>query len=173
MLKTAKIPNVDFMTLSEIEEKGLTHLMVNKAKLKRQAGRPRKLPDRHYQFNLSYWYGLIAADYHQLSRIQRVRVALECWKTLINRMKALPANPEESRLNADEAMRMLGKLENAQQKDSEGEKVASQLSETAPEAALCLVGAGPRPEPFAAPQRSDANEVDKSGQDIDGGNLHA
>lgn len=160
MIKTAKIPNVDFMTLSEIEAKGLTHLLVNKSKLKRQAGRPRKLPDRQYQFNLSYWYGLIAADYHQLSRIQRVRVALECWKTLINRMKALPANPEESKLNADEAMRMLGKLETAQRRDEDSEKGALRLDETAPEAALALIGAGPLPstKPDAREHASISNE---------------
>lgn len=145
MLKTAKTPNVDLMTLSEIEAAGLQHLLVNKQKIRKQAGRPRKLPDRQYQFNLSYWYGLIAADYHALSRHQRVRVALECWKTLINRMKTIPADPQESRLNAEEAMRMLGKLENAQQKDAISEKVASKLTESAQAAALALVGEGPLP----------------------------
>ena len=176
MIKSAKIPNVDNMTLSEIEERGLQHLMVAKKKIRRQAGRPRKLPDRQYQFSLSYWYGLIAADYHQLSKIQRVRVALECWKTLIGRMKAIPADPQESKLNADEAMKMLGKLENAQRSDSEREKEAFKLSDTAQEAALALVGAGPVPvrQPdLNASQSSDQTKVDTSGQGSDGENLHA
>lgn len=145
MIKTAKIPNVDLMTLSEIEEKGLTHLLVSKSRIKKQAGRPRKLPDRQYQFNLSYWYGLIAADYHYLSRHQRVRIALECWKTLIGRMKTLPTNPEESRLNAEEAMKMLGKLEKAQEKDAISERMSDQLTATAQAAALALTGQGPLP----------------------------
>lgn len=106
--------NIDNLTLSELEERGLTHLVTAKGRIRRQSGRPRKEPDRRYQFSLSYWYGLIAADYHKLSKIQRVRVALECWKTLICRMKNVPADPEESKINADEAMKMLGLLEKKQ-----------------------------------------------------------
>lgn len=111
---------IDRMTLAEVEANGLKHLVINKRRIKRQPGRPRVVPDRRFQFSMSYWYGLIAADYHQLSRQQRVRIALECWKALLSRMKNLPADPNESRMNAEEAMKMLGKLESKQYSGSDG-----------------------------------------------------
>ena len=132
----SKMSAISSMTLSEIEAKGLAHLLIQNKKIKRQAGRPRKLPERQYQFSLSYWYGLIAADYHKLSRTQRVRVALDCWKTLINRMKALPADPQESKLNAEEAMKMLGKLEKNFQAQEDGGKIDNQQDENDPKMLL-------------------------------------
>ena len=173
MIPKIKVERIDRMTLSEIEAKGLQHLLTLKKKIKRQPGRPRVIPDRRFQFSMSYWYGLIAADYHQLSKIQRVRVALECWKALLTRMKSIPSNPEESKLNADEAMRMLGKLEGNIREGSEGDLVALQRkgTEAASQLEPALVAAE---QPYLnASQSLDQTKVDTSGQGSDGENLHA
>jgi hypothetical protein len=149
---TAQIPVVktvrlDKMTLSEIEAKGLQHLLVQKRKIKRQVGRPRVIPDRRFQFSMSYWYGLIAADYHSLPRYQRARIAVECWKALLARMKSIPSDPNESKMNAEEAMRMLGKLEGKGPEEPEGEKGSDQQ----PEPATAPDQAGPEPADQADP----------------------
>ena len=125
-IPTIKTARLDRMTLSEIEAKGLAHLLTQKKNIKRQPGRPRVIPDRRFQFSMSYWYGLIAADYHSLPRYQRARIAVECWKALLSRMKTIPSDPQESKMNAEEAMRMLAKLEGNDHSQPDGDKVASQ-----------------------------------------------
>jgi len=107
---------IDNLTMSELKERGLTHLVDELGRPKRRRRVVKKVIDRRNQFSLTYWYGLIAEDYAKLSRIQRVKVALDCWKTLINKANTLPSDPEESKMNVDEAMRMLGKLEQPAQK---------------------------------------------------------
>ena len=146
-IPTVKTLHLDRMTLSEIEAKGLTHLLVQKKKIKRQPGRPRVIPDRRFQFSMSYWYGLIAADYHSLPRYQRARIAVECWKALLSRMKTIPSDPQESKMNAEEAMRMLAKLEGKDYKAVESAETASQHPgcEAGPE----TVAVQPLPDPVA------------------------
>lgn len=70
------------------------------------------------QFSLTYWFNLIVENYDKLSPYQRSEIALSCWKTLINKSKALPTAPEDSALNAEEAMKTLKEIETNSYKSS-------------------------------------------------------
>lgn len=74
------------------------------------AGRPKGSKDLR-QFSLTYWFNLLTQEYSKLKPSQRSKIALECWKVLVNKSKALPQDPEDSALNADEAMKTLRELE--------------------------------------------------------------
>jgi len=74
------------------------------------AGRPKGSKDKK-QFSLTYWFKLIEADYNKLSPSQRTRIALECWKKLIDKSKSLPTTSEDSKLNANESMKLLRDVE--------------------------------------------------------------
>jgi hypothetical protein len=80
------------------------------------AGRPKGSKDKK-QFSLNYWFNLIQSDYGKLKPSQRVKIALECWKTLINKSKALPVDPEDSNFNAVEAMKMLNEITSGNKPD--------------------------------------------------------
>ena len=73
-------------------------------------GKPKGCKDKR-QFSLTYWFNLILADYGKLKPSQRSKIALDCWKTLINKAKQLPVDPEDSAFNADEAMKTLRDVE--------------------------------------------------------------
>jgi len=57
---------------------------------------------------------LIVADYKKLRPSQRTRIAIECWKTLISKANSIPADPDQSNLNATDALQLLKELENNQ-----------------------------------------------------------
>lgn len=99
------------MTLSEIEARGLTEELSKPKPPKKKAGRPRKLLDTRKQFSLSYWYSLIMKDFDKLRPAQRTRLGMEFWKTLVSKAQTLPADPEQSTLNASDALQMLKDLE--------------------------------------------------------------
>jgi hypothetical protein len=73
-------------------------------------GRPKGSKDKR-QFNLTYWFNLILENYGKLTPYQRAEIALTCWKTLINKAKALPVDPEDSAFNATEALESLREIE--------------------------------------------------------------
>ena len=63
------------------------------------------------QFSLTYWFNIILENYDKLNPYQRSEIALACWKTLVNKAKSLPVDPETSALNAEEAMKSLREIE--------------------------------------------------------------
>lgn len=73
-------------------------------------GRMKGVPSK-LQFSLTYWFDLLLQEYAKLKPVQRVRIAQECWKVLINKAKQLPHDPEASVLNAEEAMKQLEAIE--------------------------------------------------------------
>lgn len=81
------------------------------------AGRPKGSKD-HKQFSLTYWFNLILADYAKLTPYQRSEIALACWKTLVAKSKALPTSPEDSTLNAEDALKTLKEIETNSYKSS-------------------------------------------------------
>lgn len=104
--------NLSQLTLSQIEERGLTHLL-NRPKVRKAGpGRPKEKLNKRNQFSLTYWFRLIEKDFKKMRPAQRCRIALECWKVLINKANSIPSDPEESKLNADEAMGILKDVEN-------------------------------------------------------------
>lgn len=113
--------NINLLTLSEIKEKGLESLLVKPKKRSlfvkghQLGGRPKGLKN-YKQFSLSYWYDLIVKEYPKLRPIQRSRIALECWKTLVGKSQHLPTDPADSKLNADVAMDALKNLEGKESK---------------------------------------------------------
>jgi hypothetical protein len=103
--------SVGNMLMSEIEAKGLTHLLKPQRRRRKLPLRTRKPLDKHQQFSMSYWYGLIVKDYNKLRPVQRTRIALECWKVLASKINTIPVSPEDSALNANDAMTMLKEIE--------------------------------------------------------------
>lgn len=81
-------------------------------------GRPKGAKD-HRQFSLTFWFNLILADYSKLKPSQRSKIALDCWKTLVTKAKSLPADPEDSSFNAEEAMISLKEIESRLQSKSD------------------------------------------------------
>lgn len=73
-------------------------------------GRPKGSKNKQ-QFSLTYWYNLILADYSKLKPLQRSKIALDCWKTLISKAKTLPLDPDDSLMNVNDAMGMLKEIE--------------------------------------------------------------
>ena len=73
-------------------------------------GRMKGVPS-NLQFSLTYWFDLLLQEYAKLKPLQRVKIAQECWKVLINKAKSLPTDPEDSRFNAEEYMKQLDELE--------------------------------------------------------------
>jgi hypothetical protein len=109
---TEKKISLSNMTLSQIQEKGLEHLLNKPKRYKPGPGRPKMSLDKRSQFSLTYWFRLIMKEYKKLRPSQRVRIALDCWKTLLNKSNAIPSDPEESRLNAEEVLGILKDVEN-------------------------------------------------------------
>jgi Family of unknown function (DUF5681) len=73
-------------------------------------GRMKGVPSK-LQFSLTYWFDLLLQEYAKLKPAQRAKIAQECWKVLINKARVLPTDPEDSVLNADEALKQLEAIE--------------------------------------------------------------
>jgi hypothetical protein len=75
-------------------------------------GRPRGSKDRSLiRYKISYWLDKIEAEWADLTANQRANISLELTKILINKSKALPTDPNDSKLNVDEVMLMLRSAE--------------------------------------------------------------
>ena len=64
----------------------------------------------HSWAKISFWMDKIAAEWDKLTPNQKTHYSVELAKLLINKAKALPISPEESLLNADEAMAQLNQI---------------------------------------------------------------
>lgn len=73
-------------------------------------GKPKGCRDKR-QFSLTYWYNLIQDQWAELTPNQRANIALDCWKVLVNKAKSLPTDPNDSRLNAETASKLLAEAE--------------------------------------------------------------
>lgn len=80
-------------------------------------GRPKGSKDLR-QFSLTYWFNVILDNYSKLTPHQRSEIALSCWKTLVNKAKSLPADPEDSAFNSAEALEQLKLIESRTQAKS-------------------------------------------------------
>lgn len=103
--------NIDHLTLSQIQERGLEAELNRPKRYKRGPGRPRQKLDKRNQFSLTYWFRIIEKDFKKLRPVQRCRIALDCWRTLLNKSNSIPMDPEESKMNADEVMGILKGIE--------------------------------------------------------------
>lgn len=103
--------SIEHLTLSELQERGLEHRISPTAVKKNKGGRPKEKIDKRNQFSLTYWFRLLQKDFKKLRPIQRSRIALDCWKTLINKSNSIPQDPEDSKVNASQTMEVLRGLE--------------------------------------------------------------
>jgi len=65
----------------------------------------------HSWARISFWMDKIYQEWDKLTPNQKTHYSVELAKLLISKAKALPISPEESLLNADEAMAALKKIE--------------------------------------------------------------
>lgn len=75
-------------------------------------GRMKGVPSK-LQFSLTYWFDLLLQEYAKLKPAQRAKIAQECWKVLINKARTLPQDPDDSKFNAEEAMKKLDEVESS------------------------------------------------------------
>jgi hypothetical protein len=119
--------NISHMTLSEIQEKGLEHLLIPpKRKRTRILVDPRfklKPGDYHRTHTLrektwssvSYWHRKLERTWESLTENQKAHYSVELMKMLVGKLNNIPANPRESRINAEEAISVLKSLEDKKQ----------------------------------------------------------
>lgn len=78
------------------------------------AGRPKGSVNRQWA-NVGYWFAIIEQNLDKLSPSEKIRISQWAMTILIEKMKGID-NPEESKQNADEAMKLLKQMESAPSK---------------------------------------------------------
>ena len=73
-------------------------------------GKPKGTKDSR-QFSLSFWFQIILDNYPDLNPNQRAQIALECWKKLIDKSNASVLGVNSSKLNAEQASKLLAEAE--------------------------------------------------------------
>jgi hypothetical protein len=119
-----KIPwNLNELTLSEIEERGLTHLLnrkkpvdLHKIKDVRFKGLPRKTSVKpsigvKSWYSIGYWHKKLEREWSKLQPNQRAHYSVELIKMLVSKLNQMPVDPHDSVLNANDALQMLRDLE--------------------------------------------------------------
>lgn len=76
---------------------------------KGNTGKPKGSKDKSY-LKLSFWFDEVKKDWSKLKPSQRAKLSIEMMKMLTNKLKALPVDPEESNINAEEALKMLEQI---------------------------------------------------------------
>lgn len=75
------------------------------------AGRPKGSTNRQWA-NVGYWFEIIEKNIGEVSAAQKIEIAKWAMSILIDKMKGID-NPEESKQNAEEAMKLLKAMESA------------------------------------------------------------
>lgn len=115
--------NIDNMTLSEIQEKNLAHLMV-KIRTKRpyikrdyrfkvgdsKAGRRSGTKDKTW-YSISYWHKKLEREWSLLKPNQRAHYSVELMKLLASKLNTLPVDMKDSISNASETLSLIKSLE--------------------------------------------------------------
>ena len=74
------------------------------------AGRPKGAKDRKWT-QAQYWFERLENEYEKITPALRARLCLEMLKVVIGKTKEAPDSPEESKQNAEEALKILKELE--------------------------------------------------------------
>lgn len=120
--------NINLMTLSQIKEKGLEHLL-EKKKAKHPYFKPdsrfkvgntygskhRSVKDRTW-FSVSYWHKKLEREWPKLTENQRAGYSVDLMKMLTSKLNSLPVDPLDSKLNASTALEMMKGLEGPESK---------------------------------------------------------
>jgi hypothetical protein len=78
--------------------------------VKGNKGRPTGAKE-HSWARVSHWIDKLNETWPKLTDNQRAHYSVELTKMLVSKLKSLPTNPEESKVNADEAMLLLKDME--------------------------------------------------------------
>lgn len=73
------------------------------------AGRPKGSVNRQWA-NVGYWFAIIEENLTKLSPSEKIRISQWAMTILIEKMKGID-NPEESKQNAEETMKLLKAME--------------------------------------------------------------
>lgn len=69
----------------------------------------------HKWYSVMHWYNELRKDWDKLTPNQRASYSIELMKMLSAKMKSMPIDPDESKLNADEMMDQLKQIESRTQ----------------------------------------------------------
>jgi len=78
------------------------------------AGRPKGTKDKSY-LTLQFWHDELMKDWPKLKPAQRAKLSIQMEQMLVNKMKALPSNPEDSVRNVEESLKALKMIEGGQE----------------------------------------------------------
>lgn len=73
-------------------------------------GRPKGSKDRKF-LTLQYWFDELCKDWKKLKPAQRAKLSVQLMQMLTNKLKALPGDPQDSVINANEALSRLKAIE--------------------------------------------------------------
>jgi hypothetical protein len=85
---------------------------------KPKGGRPKGSKDKKF-LTLQFWYDRLETDWKKLKPAQRAKLSVQLMQMLTNKLKELPGSPQDSLLNANEALSRLKLLEQGVVKKSE------------------------------------------------------
>ncbi len=99
--------------------------------MKAGPGRPKGSKDKSY-LKLTHWHDELKKDWGKLKPAQRAKLSVQIMQMLINKLKGLPVDPEESVSNTEDAMKMLRELENGKTEVTGTEKGSDVVSHPTP-----------------------------------------
>lgn len=71
---------------------------------------------------LKFWYDRLETDWKKLKPAQRAKLSVQLMQMITNKIKQLPSDPQESLMNANDALTQLKQLEQGLNKKDEAKQ---------------------------------------------------
>lgn len=94
-------------------------------------GRPKGSKTKAY-LTLDYWFNELQKDWPKLKPAQRAKLSKELMQMLTNKMKSIPGTPEQSALNAKDALNLLSELSGAKAEEKPADEAESSVAPSTP-----------------------------------------
>lgn len=147
--KPERTPNIDNMTLSEIQEKNLAHLMFenrqkriykkrdNRFKLGKSISIKKASVQDKTWYSVTHWHKKLEREWSELKPNQRAHYSVELIKLLVSKLNTIPVDQKDSIDNASATLSMIKSLESISDKLSTTATTESKDKTTAESTADC------------------------------------